>query len=231
MSSNLTRSANLDSGPTDLNHFSSLFRFFSLHRLVFAEQAQAFIINGVIKGKVCRMETQSRRLFIKQVAGFSLLSAGGLSGCAAKAIAQDYSKSEVIVSEGKEPSVFTKIIRGEIPCFKVFEDRYTFAFFPREQLNVGHTLVVPKIQVDSFLDVPEPYHAAIFQNAQKIGRAILSSTKCARVGSLIHGFEVPHFHYHLIPMFSSKDIWTIHPTKHSESELLEMQKKIVAALV
>ena len=153
------------------------------------------------------------------------------SACAIKSTAATaLSNGEVVVPAGLTPSVFTRIIRGEIPCLKIYEDQYTFAFFPREQLNIGHTLVVPKIQVDSFLDVPEPYYSAVFQNSQKIGRAIFSATKCLRVGTLIHGLEVPHFHYHLLPMFSSGDICKITPTRHPESDLIPMQKKIIAAL-
>lgn len=172
---------------------------------------------------------QSRRDFMGQAPSLSILGLG-LPSYSSISVAEISSSGDVVVLSGKEPSVFTKIIRGEIPNLKIFEDHYTYAFFPREQLNVGHTLLVPKIQVDSFLDVPEPYYSAIFQNSRKIGEAILSATKCARIGTLIHGFEVPHFHYHLIPMYTAKDIWTIKPTRHTEAELLPMQKDIVAAL-
>ena len=173
----------------------------------------------------------SRRLFIGQVAGLSVLSLLGADGCASHPTKPNSKSADVVVPEGLQPSVFTKIIRGEISQLKIYEDQHVCAFFPREQLNLGHTLIVPKYQADSFLEVPEPYYTAVFQTSKIVGRAILESTGCARVGTLIHGFEVPHFHYHLIPMFTSADLWKIHPTRHSEAELLEMLKKIIAALI
>ena len=176
------------------------------------------------------MDTVSRRQFIERTMGLSLVSAASLTSCASKSEAQNCFPGGVIVPSGQGPSVFTKIIRGEIPCFKIFEDCHTFAFFPREQLNIGHTLIVPKIQIGSFLDVPEPFYSAVFENSKKIGHAILTATKCARVGTLIHGFEVPHFHYHQIPMFTPGDLWNIKPTQHTNAELLPMQKAIIAAL-
>lgn len=172
----------------------------------------------------------SRRIFLKTVTGLSLFGLVGIEGCTSISKNTNTITGDVIVPEGKSPSVFTKIIRGEISQLKIYEDNHVCAFFPREQLNVGHTLIVPKYQADSFLDVPEPYYSAVFSTSKKIGQAILESTKCARVGTLIHGFEVPHFHYHLIPMFTSSDIWKIHPEKHTEADLLVMQKKIIAAL-
>lgn len=175
-------------------------------------------------------ENNSRRLFLEQAAGLSLLSFVGLESCAASPKKMNAELGDVVIPDGQEPSVFTKIIRGEISQLKIYEDRYVCAFFPREQLNLGHTLIVPKYQVDSFLDVPEPYYSAVFETSKKIGRAILEVTKCRRVGTLIHGFEVPHFHYHLIPMFASGDLWKIHPERHPEADLLDMQKKIIAAL-
>jgi len=143
---------------------------------------------------------------------------------------QDEQQSGVVVPQGTEPSVFSKIMRGEIARLKVYEDPWTCAFFPKEQLNLGHTLLVPKIQIDSFLELPEPYYTVLFQNSRKVGQAILDATGCARIGTLIHGFEVPHFHYHLIPMSTAADIWKIKPVPHTESELERMQTLIVAAL-
>jgi histidine triad (HIT) family protein len=78
-------------------------------------------------------------------------------------------------------SLFTKIINGEIPCFKIYEDEYTFAFLDILPVKAGHTLIVPKIEVDYFVDVPEPYYSAVFHTAKKITPAIQQATGCARV--------------------------------------------------
>jgi histidine triad (HIT) family protein len=73
-------------------------------------------------------------------------------------------------------SLFTKIINGEIPSFKIYEDEYTFAFLDIYPVQPGHTLIVPKIEVDYFADVPEPYYSAVFQVAKKIAPAIQQAT-------------------------------------------------------
>lgn len=73
-------------------------------------------------------------------------------------------------------TVFTKIINGEIPSFKIYEDEYTFAFLDIHPLQPGHTLIVPKIEVDYFVDVSEPYYSAVFATAKKIAPAIQQAT-------------------------------------------------------
>ena len=70
------------------------------------------------------------------------------------------------------PTIFSRIINGEIPCYKIYEDEYSFAFLDVSPIQPGHTLVVPKIEVDYFADVPEPYYSAVFQTAKKISPAI-----------------------------------------------------------
>jgi histidine triad (HIT) family protein len=73
-------------------------------------------------------------------------------------------------------TIFTKIIHGEIPCHKIYEDEYTFAFLDIHPVQAGHVLIVPKIAVDYFVDVPEPYYTAIFHTAKKIAPAIQQAT-------------------------------------------------------
>lgn len=73
-------------------------------------------------------------------------------------------------------TLFTKIINGEIPSHKIYEDEYTFAFLDIYPVQPGHTLIVPKIEVDYFVDVPEPYYSAVFQTAKKIAPAIRQAT-------------------------------------------------------
>jgi histidine triad (HIT) family protein len=79
-------------------------------------------------------------------------------------------------------SVFTKIIRGELPSYKIFEGEHCFAFLSIDPIQPGHTLVVPKVEVDSFLDLKEPAYSAVFLAAKPISRAIQLATGCRRVG-------------------------------------------------
>jgi histidine triad (HIT) family protein len=129
-----------------------------------------------------------------------------------------------------QESIFTKIIRGEIPSYKIYEDEYTFAFLDIRPNTSGHTLVVPKKQVDYFADVPEPYYSAVFQTAKKLAPAIQKATKCIRVGTIIAGFEVPHFHYHLIPMTHIGDLDSAKAHDVSQDELAAMAEKICSYL-
>lgn len=97
-------------------------------------------------------------------------------------------------------SVFTRIIRGEIPAYRVFENDYVLAILARDQIRLGHTLIIPKIEVDYFVDVPEPYYSEVFRVAKDTALAIQAATGCTRVGTLIDGREIAHFHYHLVPL-------------------------------
>ncbi|MFN8672281.1 MAG: HIT family protein [Candidatus Sericytochromatia bacterium] len=124
-------------------------------------------------------------------------------------------------------SIFTKIINGEIPCYKVYEDEHTFAFLDINPINLGHTLVIPKIEIDYFLDVPEPYYSAVFKNSKMIAQAIHKATDCKRVGSIIAGWDVPHFHYHLVPMFEYGDLDFKKGKSRSQEEMKEIHAKII----
>ena len=128
------------------------------------------------------------------------------------------------------PTIFSRIIAGEIPCYKVYEDDYVFAFLDIKPHQLGHTLIVPKIEVDSFVDVPEPYYSTVFNVAKKLAPAIQKATGCARVGAVIMGFEVPHFHYHLIPMIEIGDICPDRARPRSEEEMRTIHQKILNAL-
>lgn len=127
-------------------------------------------------------------------------------------------------------SIFTKIINGEIPSYKVFEDEHTYAFLDINPINVGHTLVIPKIEIDYFLDVPEPYYSAVFNNSKLIAKAIHEATNCKRVGTIIAGWDVPHFHYHLIPMLDYTDLDFKKGKKRTEEEMKDIQSKIISNL-
>lgn len=128
-------------------------------------------------------------------------------------------------------SIFTKIIRGEIPCHKIYENEHVMAFLDIHPVQLGHTLIVPKIEVDSHLEVPEPYYSAVFLAAQKIGKALQAATGCTRVGTMILGFDVPHFHYHLVPIWQMGDMDLKKAKTYPAETMKEIQEKIVSRLV
>lgn len=128
------------------------------------------------------------------------------------------------------PTIFTKIIQGEIPCYKIFEDEHTFAFLDIKPHQLGHTLIVPKIETDFFADVAEPYYSAVFKNAQMIAKAIQKATGCPRVGMSVLGFEVPHFHLHLIPLIEMYDIDPRKARERTPEEMKNVHEKILQAL-
>lgn len=123
-------------------------------------------------------------------------------------------------------SIFTKIISREIPSYKIFEDDLTYAFLDITPVQLGHTLIIPKIEVDHFLDVEEPYYSQVFHNAKIIGKAIHQATGSKRIGTIIAGWDVPHFHYHIIPMNNVHDLDLRNGKKRSEEEMKDIQKKI-----
>ena len=98
-----------------------------------------------------------------------------------------------------EPSIFTRIINGEIPCQKVYEDERTLAFLTIQPVREGHTLVIPKVQVDQYIDVPDEDYEAVWRTVKKVAARIREVTGKERVGIVVKGIDVPHFHVHLIP--------------------------------
>ncbi len=103
-------------------------------------------------------------------------------------------------------SIFSRIIAGEIPCYKVAEDDQFFAFLDINPLNEGHTLVVPKREVDYIFDLTDSEYADMALFARKVGRAIEKSVPCRRIAQAVIGLEVPHAHIHLIPINSEADV-------------------------
>lgn len=100
------------------------------------------------------------------------------------------------------PSIFTRIIRGEIPCYKIAEDENYFAFLDISPLSKGHTLVVPKKEVDYIFDLDTATYQGLMAFSQKVALAIGQAVPCLRVGVAVIGLEVPHAHIHLIPLHS-----------------------------
>lgn len=101
-----------------------------------------------------------------------------------------------------QDSIFTKIIKGEIPCHKVYEDDRTIAFLTIEPLIEGHTLVVPKNQVDNFDDLPDEDYQALFASVKKVASRIRQVYGVKKAIVNIMGFEVPHAHVHIMPAAS-----------------------------
>ena len=125
------------------------------------------------------------------------------------------------------PSLFTRIIRGEIPCYKIAEDDYCIAFLDIFPLKEGHTLVVPKKEVDHWIDLDPETQSHLIQFAQRIGKAIQSVTGSDRIGLVIAGFEIPHTHIHLIPVNEMNEMNFSNP----KIQLTEERFKELASLI
>jgi histidine triad (HIT) family protein len=104
-----------------------------------------------------------------------------------------------------QDSIFTKIIKGEIPSHKIYEDDKTFAFLDIHPQMTGHTLLVPKQQVDQLWDLPEELYHHIWDVAKKIEERLKEVFNPPRVGVAVEGFGVPHVHIHLIPLYKLED--------------------------
>ena len=127
-------------------------------------------------------------------------------------------------------SVFTKIIQGELPSYKIHEDDLTISILTIEPVALGHTLVITKKEINSWMDVPQDIYARLHHNSQVIGRAIQKATGCPRVGQIVAGFEVPHYHLHLIPAWSIPDLSFTRAKKRSQDEMVQIQNEIVKNL-
>lgn len=128
-------------------------------------------------------------------------------------------------------SIFSKIISGEIPSYKIAEDEKFFAFLDIFPLVRGHALVVPKIEVNNLFDVPDQYLKEILVFAKPIAKAIERSFDCDRCGISVIGLEIPHAHVHLVPINSADDLnFTRKKIKISEKELNEDLQKILSHL-
>lgn len=108
-------------------------------------------------------------------------------------------------------TIFSKIVAGEIPCYKVAEDEQFYAFLDINPLAKGHTLVIPKREVDYFFDLTDEEIAAMQVFAKKVATGIKRAYPCIKVGQAVLGLEVPHAHIHLVPMQSEKDMLFTNP--------------------
>ena len=124
-------------------------------------------------------------------------------------------------------SIFTRIIRGEIPCHNIGEDDRFLAFLDINPLRKGHALVIPKLEVDKFFDLPQDVLADIMPFAQGVAKRIAAVVPCDRIGVSVVGLEVPHAHVHLIPIDSVNDMDFSKPkVKMSSDELTALAEQI-----
>jgi histidine triad (HIT) family protein len=127
-------------------------------------------------------------------------------------------------------SIFTKIIQGEIPCYKVAETDDFLAFLDVNPNAEGHTLCIPKMEVDKIFDLDESLYNGLMQFSRKVAVALEKAVSCKRVGVSVIGLEVPHAHVHLIPLNTMEDARFIQKVKLSHEEFQEIAKAIQSHL-
>ena len=128
-------------------------------------------------------------------------------------------------------TIFSKIIAGDIPAYKIAEDEQFFAFLDIFPLVEGHVLVVPKLEVDKFFDVPDDYLSRMLLFSKPIARAIEKAFPCNRCGLAVVGLEVPHAHLHLVPINGINDLnFTRGKLKLTPEQLKAAQEKIKKAM-
>lgn len=125
------------------------------------------------------------------------------------------------------PTIFTKIINGEIPSYKIAEDDHHYSFLDINPIAEGHTLVVPKQETDYFFDLSEADMHRAMSFAQKISRAIDTALDPLRTGIIVQGLEVPHAHIHLVPLFTKTQPMALgHNVNVSEERMKELAELI-----
>jgi histidine triad (HIT) family protein len=128
-------------------------------------------------------------------------------------------------------SIFTRIIAGEIPSYKVAESEHFYAFLDVFPLAEGHTLVVPKIEVDNIFDLEPELYMQLFSFAQTVAKGIQQAIPCRKVGMSVVGLEVPHAHIHLIPINQLSDMnFSREKSKAEDVALSATRDKIIACL-
>jgi len=128
-------------------------------------------------------------------------------------------------------SIFTKIVNGEIPCYKIAETENCLAFLDVLPLRAGHTLVIPKKEVDNYYDLEDDLFQEVNALAKRVSAAIKKSVPCSRVGVAVIGLEVPHAHVHLVPINSLSDLdFTKERAKFTQEEFNSLAKQIAENL-
>jgi len=128
------------------------------------------------------------------------------------------------------PTLFTKIINGEIPSYKVAEDEHYYAFLDINPNAKGHTLCIPKKEEDKLFDLNEEAYLGLMSFSRKVAKALEKTVPCKRVGVAVVGLEVPHVHVHLIPLNHMKEMTFAHKVSMSSSDFEKLASEIQSNL-
>ena len=127
-------------------------------------------------------------------------------------------------------SIFTKIVNGEIPCYKIAEDENYLAFLDVNPNAKGHTLCIPKQEINKIFDMEEDHYLGLMKFSRKVAKAVEKSVECKRIGVAVIGLEVPHVHVHLIPLQDMDDMRFQRKTSLTPEEFQELAKQIALNL-
>jgi histidine triad (HIT) family protein len=124
------------------------------------------------------------------------------------------------------PSIFTRIVQGEIPCHRLLEDERYLAFLDVRPIAPGHALVIPKVEIDYIFDLDDELLAGLMVFARRVARGIEAVVECERVGVMVAGLEVPHAHVHLVPIRAIGDLNFANATPGDQQQLAELAESI-----